>query len=123
MRNQTSDYHMIWEPDGCGKHTNKTEPHKRGAKQNNQSTRFSFDMLGEGARTDGDAQQYLQAYSKAIDEIGKTIQPGEQVEQANGISVKLSALHPRYYYAQHQLVMDQLMLGVIVARVQGAEFD
>ena len=96
---------------------------KRGAKQNNQSTRFSFDMLGEGARTDGDAQQYLQAYSKAIDEIGKTIQPGEQVEQANGISVKLSALHPRYYYAQHQLVMDQLLPRIKQLCLQAKQYN
>ena len=96
---------------------------KRGAKQNNQSTRFSFDMLGEGARTDGDAQQYLQAYSKAIDEIGRTIQPGEQVEQANGISVKLSALHPRYYYAQHQLVMDQLLPRIKQLCLQAKQYN
>ena len=40
-----------------------------------KETRFSFDMLGEGARTEADAAEYLKAYSTAIDEIGKTIQP------------------------------------------------
>ena len=96
---------------------------KRGIKENNQSTRFSFDMLGEGARTDHDAQQYLLAYSKAIDEIGKTIQPGEKVEQANGISVKLSSLHPRYHYAQHQLVMDELLPRIKQLCLQARQYN
>ena len=96
---------------------------KRGGKQNDQSTRFSFDMLGEGARTDLDAQQYLRAYSKAIDEIGKTIDPNEQVEQANGISVKLSALHPRYYYAQQQLVMDELLPRIKQLCLQAKQYN
>ena len=96
---------------------------KRGGKQNDQSTRFSFDMLGEGARTDLDAQQYLRAYSKAIDEIGKTIDPNEQVEQANGISVKLSALHPRYYFAQHQLVMDELLPRIKQLCLQAKQYN
>jgi RHH-type proline utilization regulon transcriptional repressor/proline dehydrogenase/delta 1-pyrroline-5-carboxylate dehydrogenase len=96
---------------------------KRGAKQNDKSTRFSFDMLGEGARTDRDAQQYLRAYSKAIDEIGKTIDPNEQVEEANGISVKLSALHPRYYFAQRQLVMDELLPRVKQLCLQAKQYN
>ena len=44
---------------------------KRGTKHNHKETRFSFDMLGEGARTEADAAEYLKAYSTAIDEIGK----------------------------------------------------
>ena len=96
---------------------------KRGGKQNDQSTRFSFDMLGEGARTDLDAQQYLRAYSAAIDEIGKTIDPNEQVEQANGISVKLSALHPRYYFAQQQLVMDELLPRIKQLCLQAKQYN
>ncbi len=80
-------------------------------------------MLGEGARTDLDAQQYLRAYSKAIDEIGKTIDPNEQVEQANGISVKLSALHPRYYFAQQQLVMDELLPRIKQLCLQAKQYN
>ena len=88
---------------------------KRGAKQNNSATRFSFDMLGEGARTEEDAVQYINAYASAIDEIGnqqsgdKAYSDSETVYSANGISVKLSALHPRYYYAQHQAVITELL--------------
>ena len=88
---------------------------KRGAKHNHKETRFSFDMLGEGARSEADAAEYLKAYSTAIDEIGKApsgdsvYSANETVYSANGISVKLSALHPRYYFAQHQAVMEELL--------------
>ena len=82
---------------------------KRGAKHNDAETRFSFDMLGEGARTEEDAAEYLKAYSDAINEIGRTNSQTTTVCSANGISVKLSALHPRYYFAQHQAVMTELL--------------
>ena len=81
---------------------------KRGAKQNHESSRYSFDMLGEGARTEADAQQYLHAYATAIDSIGRANTADSNVYSANGISV-LSALHPRYDYAQHKKVMNELL--------------
>jgi RHH-type proline utilization regulon transcriptional repressor/proline dehydrogenase/delta 1-pyrroline-5-carboxylate dehydrogenase len=56
---------------------------------------YSFDMLGESARTAADAQAYLAAYAGAIAAIGATRSEGSQRRRA-GISVKLSALHPRY---------------------------
>ena len=55
----------------------------------------SFDMLGEGARTAGDAARHFDAYARAIQAIGAAAQ-GEGPAQRPGISVKLSALHPRY---------------------------
>jgi RHH-type proline utilization regulon transcriptional repressor/proline dehydrogenase/delta 1-pyrroline-5-carboxylate dehydrogenase len=57
---------------------------------------FSFDMLGEGARTAADAERYLKAYQSAIEQVAR--QQGQSVapEVSNGVSVKLSALHPRY---------------------------
>ncbi len=58
---------------------------------------FSFDMLGEGARTKGDADVYMAAYEAAIEEIGHA--PRKDGRNP-GISVKLSALHPRYSFAQ-----------------------
>jgi RHH-type proline utilization regulon transcriptional repressor/proline dehydrogenase/delta 1-pyrroline-5-carboxylate dehydrogenase len=95
---------------------------KRGAKQNNSATRFSFDMLGEGARTKEDATQYLKAYASAIDEIGHQ-QSGDSVYTANGISVKLSALHPRYYFAQHQAVMEQLLPRIKQLCLQAKKYN
>ena len=81
---------------------------KRGRKENTPGTRFSFDMLGEGARTTADAKRYFEAYRQAIKEIGQH-ETQATVEKTNGISVKLSALHPRYEYGQKQRVMDELL--------------
>jgi RHH-type proline utilization regulon transcriptional repressor/proline dehydrogenase/delta 1-pyrroline-5-carboxylate dehydrogenase len=71
--------------------------------------RFSYDMLGEGARTEEDAQRYLASYTGAINSIAQQAQTDRPVEQNDGISIKLSALHPRYEDAQHQRVMDELV--------------
>src|SRR5205807_2572653 len=57
--------------------------------------RYSFDMLGEGARTAADAARYLDSYANAIDSIGASA-GNEALPNRPGISVKLSALHPRY---------------------------
>ena len=69
--------------------------------------RYSFDMLGEAALTEDDARRYFAAYHQAIDAIGAT-SAGRGVVDANGISVKLSALHPRYVWSQRERVMDAL---------------
>lgn len=59
---------------------------------------FSYDMLGEGARTMEDAETYFKAYEDAIEELGQT--RGGRSDHRPGISVKLSALYPRYAFAQ-----------------------
>jgi len=100
-----------------------TEGLKRGTKQNDPQTRFSFDMLGEGARTEADAAQYLKAYGDAIDEIGKTSNTDTNVYSANGISVKLSAIHPRYYFAQHQAVMAELLPRIKQLCLQAKKYN
>jgi RHH-type transcriptional regulator, proline utilization regulon repressor / proline dehydrogenase / delta 1-pyrroline-5-carboxylate dehydrogenase len=70
--------------------------------------RHSFDMLGEAARTAADAARYRAAYSHAIAALGKAA-TGRAVAAAPGISVKLSALHPRYEIAQRERVMRELL--------------
>ncbi|WP_107687599.1 bifunctional proline dehydrogenase/L-glutamate gamma-semialdehyde dehydrogenase PutA [Neisseria wadsworthii] len=70
--------------------------------------RFSFDMLGEAAMTQADADRYYQDYVNAIHAIGKDA-AGAGVYEGNGISVKLSAIHPRYVRAQHERVMTELL--------------
>ncbi|HRE43497.1 MAG TPA: bifunctional proline dehydrogenase/L-glutamate gamma-semialdehyde dehydrogenase PutA [Terricaulis sp.] len=82
---------------------------KRGAGMVRQglATRYSFDMLGEGARTDADAERYLAAYANAVDTVGKDA-GGKGPHVSNGVSVKLSALHPRYEARQHARVMKEL---------------
>ena len=67
----------------------------------------SFDMLGEGARTFADAARYEDAYANAIGAVGRA-DAGEGPEAGHGVSVKLSALCPRYEATQAQRVQDEL---------------
>jgi len=69
---------------------------------------FSYDMLGEAAMTGEDADRYFQDYINAIHAIGKAGN-GRGVYQASGISVKLSAIHPRYSRSQYARVMAELL--------------
>ena len=70
--------------------------------------RHSYDMLGEAARTAADAERYHAAYAGAVAAIGAAA-AGRAIEEAPGISVKLSALHPRYEAAQSARVMRELL--------------
>jgi RHH-type proline utilization regulon transcriptional repressor/proline dehydrogenase/delta 1-pyrroline-5-carboxylate dehydrogenase len=72
-----------------------------------QGFTHSFDMLGEAALTEADALRYTQAYEYAIHAIGQAAQ-GQSLYEGPGISVKLSALHPRYSRSQYDRVMDAL---------------
>ena len=67
----------------------------------------SFDMLGEGARTQADAARYHKRYMDAIKSVGKARGPGA-IEAVHGVSVKLSALHPQYHAVKAERVMDEL---------------
>ena len=71
--------------------------------------RFSYDMLGEGARTDDDALRYLTSYTAAIESIAAYASRTGAMEENDGISIKLSALHPRFEDAQSQRVMRELV--------------
>ena len=84
----------------------------RSRKGGNANYRYSFDMLGEGALTSKDAARYLEAYRKAIHAIGKT-GPFTDVFAAPSISIKLSALHPRYEHAKRERVMAELAPGIL----------
>ena len=70
--------------------------------------RYSYDMLGEAALTEADALAYFGAYETAIHAIGMAAN-GRGIQDGPGISVKLSALHPRYVRAQHGRVMTELL--------------
>ncbi len=94
----------------------------RSHKGDNANYRYSFDMLGEGALTTQDALRYLEAYRMAIHAIGKSGgtdvrhrqgDAGAGVFAAPSISVKLSALHPRYEHAQRERVLAELTPRVL----------
>ncbi|HZV38988.1 MAG TPA: bifunctional proline dehydrogenase/L-glutamate gamma-semialdehyde dehydrogenase PutA, partial [Pseudoxanthomonas sp.] len=97
----------------------------RSRKGGNADYRYSFDMLGEGALTAKDAARYLQAYRDAIHSIGKT-GPFADVFAAPSISIKLSALHPRYEHAKRARVMKELAPAILelaqLARSYGIGF-
>ncbi len=84
--------------------------------------RYSFDMLGEGARTAEDATRYFKSYASAIDAIGRAA--GEQpLPDRPGISVKLSALHPRFEAVSHSRVMAELVPRLIDLAHQAKAYD
>jgi len=66
-------------------------------------------MLGEGARTDSDALRYLASYTHAIHRVAEHARRGDTPQDNDGISIKLSALHPRYEDAQSQRVLAELV--------------
>lgn len=86
----------------------------------NEDTMCSFDMLGEGARTAADAERYEKAYADAITTVGK-LSNGAGPEKGHGVSVKLSALCPRYEATHEDRVWEELYprtlrLALIAAR-------
>ncbi|WP_224826242.1 bifunctional proline dehydrogenase/L-glutamate gamma-semialdehyde dehydrogenase PutA [Cognatishimia sp. MH4019] len=81
---------------------------KRAQELEAQGFTYSYDMLGEAARTDADARRYHLAYSDAIGHLAKHA-PSDDIRANPGISIKLSALHPRYETLQKERVMEELL--------------
>ncbi len=84
--------------------------------------RYSYDMLGEAARTLADAERYFDAYRSAIAAIGAAGQ-GKSVFDSPGISVKLSALHPRYEFAQRERVLAELVPRLKALALDAKQYD
>jgi RHH-type transcriptional regulator, proline utilization regulon repressor / proline dehydrogenase / delta 1-pyrroline-5-carboxylate dehydrogenase len=84
--------------------------------------RYSFDMLGEGARTAADAERYANSYQRAIDAIGRSAD-GRALPDRPGISVKLSALHPRFEAISHGRVMAELVPRLAQLARQAKAYD
>lgn len=80
---------------------------KNGEKQFAMGYRYSYDMLGEAAFTEQDAKRYYDDYVASIHAVG-AVSRGLGVYKSSGVSVKLSAIHPRYSLAQHKRVIDEL---------------
>ncbi|MGB3899460.1 MAG: bifunctional proline dehydrogenase/L-glutamate gamma-semialdehyde dehydrogenase PutA, partial [Mesorhizobium sp.] len=93
------------------------EAMKRGRPMIQKGYLYSFDMLGEAARTEADALRYLKAYADAISSLDSGAN-GPDIRYNHGISVKLSALHPRYEVAQKETmlpVMAERLLSLALA--------
>ncbi|WP_313472903.1 bifunctional proline dehydrogenase/L-glutamate gamma-semialdehyde dehydrogenase PutA [Brevundimonas sp.] len=82
----------------------------------------SFDMLGEGARTVADAERYEKIYAEAIEAVGKTAK-GQGPEAGHGVSVKLSALSPRYQAVQEDRVWEELYPRILRLALIAAKYD
>jgi RHH-type proline utilization regulon transcriptional repressor/proline dehydrogenase/delta 1-pyrroline-5-carboxylate dehydrogenase len=87
-----------------------------------RAPRYSYDMLGEGARTASDATRYFNSYARAIEAIGHAADR-KSLPDRPGISVKLSALHPRYEAVSHQRVMTELVPRLIDLARRARAYD
>src|SRR5262245_20292977 len=90
---------------------------RRGRSMTSKGYLYSYDMLGEAARTEADALRYLKSYPAAIAPLNRSSK-GDDIRRTPGISVKLSAIHPRYEVAQKEAmlpVMAERLLGLCQA--------
>ncbi|MCW8196714.1 bifunctional proline dehydrogenase/L-glutamate gamma-semialdehyde dehydrogenase PutA [Proteobacteria bacterium 005FR1] len=85
-------------------------------------TLFSFDALGEGARTRADADRHFAGYQSVIAQLGDYAH-GLEAGQQHGVSIKLSALHPRYQWTQRDRVHRELLPKVVALAIAAREAD
>ncbi|MEO8667385.1 MAG: bifunctional proline dehydrogenase/L-glutamate gamma-semialdehyde dehydrogenase PutA [Bauldia sp.] len=95
---------------------------KRARASEARGYRHSYDMLGEGARTRADAGRYFDAYANAIEAIGKAA-GNRPLPDRPGISVKLSALHPRYEAVNREQVLRELVPSLLDLARMAMEYD
>ena len=97
---------------------------ERARKKEALGYRYSYDMLGEAALTTPDAERYFKAYYQAIESIGKSVESAPvSVYEKPGISIKLSALHPRYSEAQYERVMAELPSKLLALAQLAKQYD
>jgi len=95
---------------------------KRARHEEAKGFRYSYDMLGEAATTGADAERYYRDYENAIHAIGKA-SAGRGIYEGPGISIKLSALHPRYARSQADRVMGELLPRVKTLAALARSYD
>ncbi len=95
---------------------------KRARRLEARGFRYSYDMLGEAATTAADAERYYRDYETAVEAIGLA-SAGRGIYEGPGISIKLSALHPRYARAQAQRVMAELLPRVKALALRAKHHD
>jgi len=98
---------------------------KRAATKEQQGYVYSYDMLGEGARTMEDADKYLKSYQDAIKSIGEVALASgkDDPRRVPGISVKLSAIHPRYEFTHKSRVMAEIVPKLKVLCLQAKQYN
>ncbi len=101
---------------------NIEEALERAKEQEAKGYRYSYDMLGEAAHTQEDANRYFESYQKAINTIGKASK-GRGIIQGPGISIKLSALHPRYEFSQRERAIKEITPKLMELALQAKAMD
>jgi RHH-type proline utilization regulon transcriptional repressor/proline dehydrogenase/delta 1-pyrroline-5-carboxylate dehydrogenase len=98
---------------------------ERAATKEQQGYVYSYDMLGEGARTMADANKYLLAYQEAITAIGHVARASglDNPRKVPGISIKLSAIHPRYEFSHKKRVMTELVPMLKALCLQAKQYN
>lgn len=99
-----------------------SEALKNAERLEKEGFRYSYDMLGEAALTEEDALRYLKSYENAIHAIGKQ-SSGRGIYDGPGISIKLSALHPRYVRAKIERVEDELYPRLLSLVLLAKQYD
>ncbi len=95
---------------------------KRGRKAFGTGQVYSFDMLGEGARTFDDARKHFAMYQNAIEVAGQ-LDAKKDITKRSGVSVKLSALHPRYEFSKRAEVLETLGASLMQLATRAAALD
>jgi len=97
----------------------------RAAEKEQQGYVYSYDMLGEGARTMADADRYMKSYQEAIEAIGMVAQVSGKNDprRVPGISVKLSAIHPRYEFTHKSRVMTEIVPKLKALCMQAKQYN
>jgi RHH-type transcriptional regulator, proline utilization regulon repressor / proline dehydrogenase / delta 1-pyrroline-5-carboxylate dehydrogenase len=95
---------------------------KRADSKDFRAYRFSFDMLGEGARTAEDGERYFVAYQKAIAAVGAAAHADRSIAERHSVSVKLSALHPRYEFGHADRAVPHLTEKLRTLALSAAEY-
>lgn len=98
------------------------EAQKNGRPMRDKGFTYSFDMLGEAALTTADANKYFKDYLMAIEAVGRETY-GNDTSPAPSISIKLSALHPRYEVANEERVMTELYDSLMQLLKRAIEVD
>lgn len=103
---------------------NMEEALKRRSKLDQADRVFSFDMLGEGARTEEAAKRYQELYIASIGSVGeKAGEEGKTHQERSSISIKLSALHPRYEFQNRKRVMAELLPRIKELALKAKSYD
>jgi RHH-type proline utilization regulon transcriptional repressor/proline dehydrogenase/delta 1-pyrroline-5-carboxylate dehydrogenase len=95
---------------------------KRARANEQKGYTYSYDMLGEGARTMADADRYFATYLKAIEEIG-TLAKDQGPRKSPGISIKLSSIHPRYEFSHFERVQTELLPRLKTLALAAKKYD